>query len=736
MIFILSIFASSSLIGFDIGSETIKAAAIRSGRSIEIILNEQSKRKTPSFVSFETDLPITVENIKNITRYVGFSALSVLSRNSSAVVRAIPEIIGKNSSDELQAHLDNRYYKFKMNGTLVNGVEPHLCLAMLFHQFMHNAETQLQQGVIKDAVIAVPAYFTDVQRARVSQAAKIAGLNLLKIIDEKHSLALVYALEKTSFFTREARTVAIVDIGHSSITISGYKFTAKIVTQKGRSPRPVPKIDDLGYVWDDTIGGIDFDLIIAKYLSEKYNVPITQTLIDDSQKVKHALTLNDVVNISLDSFNHKIVMKRSEFEDISGGLLSKISELAKSLNQTFDSVEFVGGASRIPIVVDTITSVLGPASRSLNGDEAIVMGAAYTAAMTSGAFKLMDVSHDPTSAHSATLTYGQKTLRLFSQGSSMTKMKTARLDAHNNETDITLQYESKIPVGCDKLIGRWTILRRPTDDPYPNVSRLAISFGFNDKTRVVLTKSQLFVKLENKQVIQSTLDVKHVYSPLQISKEEKTRQKLLLNAFTSNDIRLNKIAESRNNLESLIFELRESHQNDPVWLKVMAPNEKEAVNKTLTETIHWLENTEFEDELLLNQKTKELEDEVKNIRYRVQEGRSRDSCVSELEYMLSDMQDAVLNRWPQRKLKVPKQQKKALLNHIKLTREWLERRQQEQQELDPWDEPALKTTDVELRIKKLGDSFKALEEGVLTNKLKNARGDDDDENENEYGADL
>ena len=737
MILFFSIFVSSSFIGFDIGSETIKAAAIRSGRSIEIILNEQSKRKTPGLVSFEPSLPITVENIRNITRRVGFSATSVLLRNQTAVVRAIPEILGKQISPELQSHLDKRYYNFKMNGTLVNGIEPHVVLAMLLDQFVHHAESQLQQGNIRDAVIAVPSFFTDLQRNRVAQAAKVAGLNLIQIIDEKHALALVYALEKTSFFTRESKTIAIVDVGHSSITISGFKFSAKIVTQKGRSPRPVPKVEELGYVWDDTIGGIDFDVSIAKYLSQKYNKPMTQVLIEDSQKIKHALSLNDVANITVDSFDHKVILTRSEFEQICEPILTKIVELAKSINKTFDSVEFVGGASRIPIVTEKISSILGPSSRSLNGDEAIVMGAAYTAAMSSGAFKLMDVSHDPTSVHSANLTYGSKDIRLFSIGSSLTKMKTARLDADNNQSRLVLSYSSRIPVGSEKLIGEWEIMK-PNNEDYPPVSRLAISFSFNEKTRIMLTKSQLFTKLESGEVKQSIVDVKRTSKPLKISKEEKLREKILLNAFSSNDVRLAKVAEARNTLESLLFELRESHQHDPIWLKVMSSDEKTNVNKTLKEVVDWLDShSEFEDESVLKQKTKELEDSVKNIKYRVQEARSRESTVSELEYMLNDMQDAVLNRWPAQKLKVPKQQKKAVLNHVKMTREWLDRKLKEQEELDPWDEPTLTTKEIELRIKKLGDAFKNLEEGVLSNKLKNRRAaDEDDDDDNQYGADL
>ncbi|OHT14215.1 dnaK protein [Tritrichomonas foetus] len=657
-----------------------------------------------------------------------------MMRNRSAVVRAIPEIIGKNYSVELQELFESRLYNFNINGTQVNGVEPHVALAMLFEHFVHNAEIQLQQGNIRDTVIAVPAYFTDAQRSKVALAAKIAGLNLLHIIDEKHALAQVYAFEKTSFFTREPKTVAIVDVGHSSITISGFKFSAKIVTSKGRNPRPVPKVEELGYVWDDTVGGIDFDIAIARHFSEKYQVPLNQALLEDSQRVKHALTLGDTANITVDFLDTRLIFTRDEFHSICSPIIEKIKNLGQSMNRTFDLVEFVGGASRIPIVIDTLTSFLGNFSRSLNGDEAIVIGAAYTAAMTSGAFKLKEMTYSPTSAHSANLTYGSRKVQLFGQGSSLSKLKTARLDADNESSRVSLYYTSKVPIGCDKMIGEWEIIR---NEPYPNVSRIVLSFGFNDKSLSILSKSQLFTKLESGEVKQSPLDIKQVFKPSKITKEEKTKEKLLLNAFSANDQRLSKIAEARNTLESLLFELKDAHQHDPVWISVTSDEEKKKVNQTLQEISNWIEEkVDFDDELPLKEKTRNLEESVKDIKYRVQEARTRESSIHELEYLLNDMQDAVINRWPSKKLRVPKQQKKAILNHVKLTKEWLSRKKEEQTELQPWDEPALKTTDIELRIKKLGDAFKNLEEAVLSNKLKNKRGDSEGDDEDQFGADL
>lgn len=731
MFLLVGLVASAALIGFDIGTETIKAAVLRSGRSIEMVLNEQSKRKTPGFVSFESKVPITPENVRQIRREVGVSAQNVIVRNSSAVVRAFPEIIGKRLDERLQDRLKSRHLDFHMEETRVNGVEPHVSLAMLFEKLAKSAERQLQEGAIRDAVVAVPAYFTDAQRKKVAAAVKLAGLNLLEIIDEKHALALVYAVEKTSFFTREPKTVAIVDFGHGSLTISGFKFSAKIIAQKGRNPKPVPKVEELGYVWDDGTGGIDFDVALAEHLAKKYGKEVNYALLEDAQKLKHALTLSDPANVSMDSLDQRVIFSREEFHTVCSHVFDRIKALAESLNQTFDSVEFVGGSSRIPEVQTIVGEVLGNSvTRSLNGDESVVTGAAYTAAISSGAFKLMDVNHDATSAHAANLTFGDKEVRLFSAGSSMTKLKTARFDAHNS-TDVVLKYASKIPVGCDEVIHEWKIMH---SGEYPPVSRVALSFGFNKKTAIELSKSLLFTKKEGGEITQTPLDVKMTLSPMKFTKEERLAQRALITAFAANDARLAKVAEAWNGLESLVFELTDAINRDPVWLKVTSEQEKEVVRKVVNETAEWAEtNHDLEDEAEIREKTRALEEAVKAIKYRVQESRTRELSIHELEYLLKDMQDAVLVRWPAKKWRVPKQQKKAILNHVKLTRDWLDRKMEEQNGLDPWDDPALTTSDLEIRIKKLGDAFKNLEEAVMSNRLKSRRDQDDDD---QFGADL
>jgi molecular chaperone DnaK (HSP70) len=634
MLFLLLSFSvrCALFIGFDIGTDTIKAAVLRSGRSIEIVLNEQSKRKTPALVSLETNVPITTENVRNIERRLGIAALPVLQRNRSAVIRHFPDILGKHSSPDLQAYFDSRLLDFNMEGTLVNGIEPHVALAMLLQQYAKAAENQLQQGTIRDAVVAVPSFFTNAQRLKVAAAVKLIGLNLLKIINEKDALALVYALEKTNFFTREPRSVAIVDWGHGSLKITGYKFSAKIIAQKGRNPKPVPKVEELGYAWDDHIGGVDIDVLLSKHLSAKYGKPITNLMLEEAQKLKHALTLSDSANLSLDSVGQRVIVTREEFKTLCEPLFAKITALAESFHDKFDSVEFVGGSSRIPAFQDLIAGILGPPSRSLNSDESIVTGAAYAGAMASGAFKLMDVNHEASSVHSANLSFGSNQVRLFSIGSGLAKLRTARLDAAN-ASELELFYVSKVPAGTDDLIGKWSVIH---EGPFPEVSRIVLSFIFNTKSAVELSKSQLFVKNEQGEISQTPLDVRLTYRPMKFSRETRLNQKLLITAFTTNDLRLGRIAEARNTLESQVFELRDAITSDPVWLQVTSPPEKITVRQLVNDTTQWLEtNHEFEDETPLKEKARIVEESVRSIAYRVQESRTRESSVHELEYVLN-----------------------------------------------------------------------------------------------------
>ena len=710
IIFLLK-FIKSNFLGFDLGTSNIKGSVLRSGRNIEIILNEQTKRKTPSIVSFEPSIPIILENIKKIDRRIGNSALNVLYRNSSLVLRSLTDVIGKNWSIELQNSLNERFIDYKMNNCYINGIDPFIPLSMILEKFIYHAEIQIQQENIKDAVIAIPSYFTDSQKGKIAAAAKLAGLNLIKTIDEKTALGLVYALEKTSFFLKESKTVAILDFGSSVFTITGYNFSAKIISQKGRNPKTIPKIEEILYYWDDSLGGIDFDILLAKYLFKKYNLPkIDYSLIQEAEKIKLSLTLTDTINISLDNLNEKIIFTRKEFIEICEPILIKIKNLLKKINIKFDSIEVIGGSSRIPIVQDIIIEYLGNISRSLNSDESIVMGAGYTAAMTSGTFKLNEVIHESTSPHSIDLIIGNKSLNIIKIGQVISKFKNARFDPIN-ETRFKIEYTSKLPIGSTNLIGEWEF--DLDSNINSNEIRIQISFGFNKHLRFIINNCILFYKNEKGEVKQQPLNIRRILNPFKTSKEENLENKKLINNFKIYEQKLLKISEIRNLLESLLFEINENIEKDPIWILVSSNEDKIIIKDLINKYRNWIDNLINEkEEEEYKEKLKNLTELIKPIQYRVQEYRTRNLIIKEIENLMNEIENSIFKIWPMRGLKIPKNPKKITLDLINNTKQWLNNKKIEQEKLNSWENPILITSDIEIKKKKLNDMFIKLDESI------------------------
>ena len=230
-----------------------------------------------------------------------------------------------------------------MKDTKVNGIEPEIVLAMLFEKYVQHAKHQLQQDNIKEAVVAVPGYFTDKQKQKVAEAVEMSGLKLNKIIDDKTALSLQYAIDKHETFAANAKTIAIIDFGASTLATSAIKFSTKITTQNSKTKK-FPIIEDLAYTWNDTIGGIDFDILLAKHLQKKWNLnKIDQVLINDAERIKIALTLGETANVTSDTLEQKVIFTTTEFEEVCQPIFEKIRNhlvhFLGSLKTKPDSVE-------------------------------------------------------------------------------------------------------------------------------------------------------------------------------------------------------------------------------------------------------------------------------------------------------------------------------------------------------------------------------------------------------------
>ena len=278
-------------------------------------------------------------------------------------------------------------------------------ISMFLSKVKSTASAELKLPV-SDIVISVPPWFTDVQRRSLMDAAEIAGLKLLRLINDTTATALGYGITKLDLPTAEEkpRRVAFIDIGHSSYTCSIVEFKKGELAVKSTA-------------YDRHFGGRNFDKALvdhfAKEFKEKYKIDINTNpkalvrVAAAAEKMKKILSANAQAPISIESLMNDVdvsgMMKREELEELLKPLLDRVAipleqalAEAKVKVEDIDAVEMVGGCTRVPSLKDRISKFFGkPLSFTLNQDEAVARGCAFTCAILSPVFRVRDFSiHD------------------------------------------------------------------------------------------------------------------------------------------------------------------------------------------------------------------------------------------------------------------------------------------------------------------------------------------------------
>ncbi|XP_051536541.1 heat shock 70 kDa protein 4-like isoform X2 [Myxocyprinus asiaticus] len=273
--------------------------------------------------------------------------------------------------------------------------------AMLLTKLKETAEAALKKPVA-DCVISVPSFYTDAERRSVMDAAQIAGLNCLRLMNDTTAVALAYGIYKQDLPAPEEkpRTVVFVDVGHASYQVSACAFN------KG-------KLKVLGSAFDHELGGKDFDEVLVSYFCEefgqKYKLDVRSKpralvrLYQECEKLKKLMSANSSdLPLNIECFMNDIdvtgTLNRAKFEELSAGLLAKVEgplrsvmEQTKLKKEDIYAVEIIGGASRIPAIKERISKFFGKElSTTLNADEAVARGCALQCAILSPAFKVRE----------------------------------------------------------------------------------------------------------------------------------------------------------------------------------------------------------------------------------------------------------------------------------------------------------------------------------------------------------
>ncbi|MGI6698506.1 MAG: molecular chaperone DnaK [Clostridiales bacterium] len=515
----------SKVIGIDLGTTNSCVAVMEGGEPV-VIPNAEGSRTTPSVVAFS----------KKGERMVGQVAKRQAITNPEGTVSSIKRLMGSDKKVKLH---DKEY-------------TPQEISAMILQKLKMDAESYLGEKITK-AVITVPAYFTDSQRQATKDAGRIAGLEVLRIINEPTAASLAYGLDKG-----ENQKVLVFDLGGGTFDVS--------ILELGEGVFEV-----LATSGNNKLGGDDFDDRIIDYLAAEFKKEhgidlkkdrtAMQRLKDEAEKAKKELSgvMSTSINlpfITADASGPKhldMTLTRAKFEELTADLVEATMEpMRKALSDAglsagqIDKVILVGGSTRIPAVQEAVKKITGKDPyKGINPDECVAIGAAIQAGVLTGEVKdivLLDVT--PLSLGIETL--GGVFTKLIERNTTIpTKKSQIFSTAADGQTSVDVHVlQGERPMAAQNVtLGRFQLTGIP---PAPRgVPQIEVTFDIDANGIVNVSAKDLGTGKEQKITITASTN---------LSEEEIQRKVKEAEKYAEEDKKLKEKVEVRNNADSLVYQ--------------------------------------------------------------------------------------------------------------------------------------------------------------------------------------